>query len=110
CHARDYKRARCRPAPAAAITAQRRRGFDGFRVVADRLRTLPLQRAGSWGAGPNETRRETMKLLAFCAAAVVAGLALTSPPTTPPTAKPAPAQVIAASPFRGAILYDVTAS
>lgn len=53
-----------------------------------------------------------MKLMSLCAAVVVAALAYTGAPTTPPRPAPKPAvvQAIAVPPFRGAVLYDVTAS
>ncbi len=53
-----------------------------------------------------------MKLMSLCAALIVAAVAFNAPPTTTTrlTPKPATAPVIAVAPFRGAVLFDVTAS
>src|ERR1043166_998482 len=53
-----------------------------------------------------------MKIISLCAALIIAAVALNAPSTsTPrPTPKPATVPVIAVPPFRGAVLYDVTAS
>lgn len=53
-----------------------------------------------------------MKLMSLGAVLIVAAVALNAPTTTVtrPTPKPAAAPVIAVPPFRGAVLYDVTAS
>ncbi|HKO57782.1 MAG TPA: hypothetical protein VJ276_18080 [Thermoanaerobaculia bacterium] len=53
-----------------------------------------------------------MKLMSLGAALIIAAVALNAPPTptTRPTPKPAAVPVIAVAPFRGAVLFDVTAS